>query len=200
MPCGEHADVILPHGTGALVTATSPSRTHVLTCTPRRVRASFSSSQVVVLCFALFLGSFYPAGLAPNPGGGGGGLASKQLAVKESYAATGTWTPERSRAAPPRPARSFLHISRLSFCACVQTVKSRSLLSTFEDEPLHLLGLGGEYPDRWEDADAAVVMAAWRRSGEQQKSTATEETSQAETHPPFRSQSNKTSTSTGIHR
>uniref|UniRef100_A0A3Q2YC04 Cyclic AMP-responsive element-binding protein 3-like protein 2 n=1 Tax=Hippocampus comes TaxID=109280 RepID=A0A3Q2YC04_HIPCM len=131
-----------------------------------------SCLMVVVLCFALFLGSFYPAGLAPNPGTAAGGRASEQLAVKESYAAT---------------------------------VKSRSLLSTFEDEPPHLLGLGGEYPDRWEDADAAVVMAAWRRSGEQQKSTAAataaaEETSQAETHPPFRSQSNKTSTSNGIHR
>ncbi|XP_051911893.1 cyclic AMP-responsive element-binding protein 3-like protein 2 [Hippocampus zosterae] len=133
-----------------------------------------SCLMVVVLCFALFLGSFYPAGPVPNPGGvAATGRASGGLAVKESYAAT---------------------------------VKSRSLLSTFEDEPPHLLGLGGEYPDRWEDADAAVVMAAWRRSSEQQKSTAAaaaavaEETGQAETFPPFRSQNNKTSTSNGIHR
>ncbi|XP_037098700.1 cyclic AMP-responsive element-binding protein 3-like protein 2 isoform X2 [Syngnathus acus] len=118
-----------------------------------------SCLMVVVLCFALFLGSFYPTGLTSGAGPVAGG---GQLAVKESYAAT---------------------------------VKSRSLLSTSEDEPLHLLGLGGDYPDRWEDADVTVVMAAWRRSGEQQKMAA-EEPDWAETRPPpFRSQSNKTSSS-----
>ena len=66
-------------------------------------------------------------------------------------------------------------------------MKSRSLLSTFEDEQPHLLGLGGEYPEQWEDAPA-VVMAAWRRS-EQQKVVV--ETS-VETHLPFRSKSNDT--------
>ncbi|XP_049616393.1 cyclic AMP-responsive element-binding protein 3-like protein 2 isoform X2 [Syngnathus scovelli] len=124
-----------------------------------------SCLMVVVLCFALFLGSFYPTGLTSGAGPiAGGGPASGQLAVKESYAAT---------------------------------VKSRSLLSTSEDEPPHLLGLGGEYPDRWEDADVTVVMAAWRRSGEQQKmAAAAEEPHWAETRPPaFRSQSNKTSSS-----
>ncbi|XP_077401426.1 cyclic AMP-responsive element-binding protein 3-like protein 2 [Vanacampus margaritifer] len=125
-----------------------------------------SCLMVVVLCFALFLGSFYPAGFTSNSGVADGGLASQQLAVKESY---------------------------------VATVKSRSLLSTFEDEQPHLLGLGGEYPDQWEDADVTVVMAAWRRSGEQQKSAA-EETSWAETHPPFRNKSNKTSMSNSIYR
>lgn len=76
----------------------------------------------------------------------------------------------------------------LLFCFAV---KSRSLLSTFEDEPPHLLGLGGEYPEQMEDT-AAVVMAAWRRS-EQQKQGA--ESSRVETHPPFRNKSNDTQTS-----
>lgn len=70
------------------------------------------------------------------------------------------------------------------------SVKSRSLLSTFEDEQPHLLGLGGEYPDQWEDAPA-VVMAAWRRS-EQQKLVV--EPGRVETHPPFRNKSNETQT------
>ncbi|XP_077356671.1 cyclic AMP-responsive element-binding protein 3-like protein 2 [Festucalex cinctus] len=125
-----------------------------------------SCLMVLVLCFALFLGSFYPAGFTSNSGAAEGGLASQQLAVKESYAAT---------------------------------VKSRSLLSTVEDELPHLLGLGGEYPDQWDPADATVVMAAWRRSGEQQK-IAVEETSRSEMHPPFRSKSNKTSTPNSMHR
>lgn len=68
------------------------------------------------------------------------------------------------------------------------SVKSRSLLSTFEDEQPHFLGLGGEYPDQWEDTPA-VVMAAWRHS-EQQKLGV--EPSRAETHPPYRSKSNDT--------
>lgn len=76
----------------------------------------------------------------------------------------------------------------LWFCFAV---KSRSLLSIFEDEPPHLLGLGGEYPEQMEDTPA-VVMAAWRRS-EQQKQGA--EPSRVETHPPFRNKSNDTQTS-----
>ena len=73
-------------------------------------------------------------------------------------------------------------------------VKSRSLLSTFEDEQPHLLGLGGEYPDQWVDAPA-VVMAAWRRS-EQQKVEV--EPDMVETHPPFRSKNNETQTTKNV--
>ncbi|XP_058480809.1 cyclic AMP-responsive element-binding protein 3-like protein 2 isoform X2 [Solea solea] len=124
-----------------------------------RVAGTQTSSclMVVVLCFALFLGSFYPSSLSPCSTLTETGLASKQLSVKESYTAT---------------------------------VKSRNLLSTFEDEQPHLLGLGGEYPDQWEDTPA-VVMAAWRHS-EQQKLGA--EPDRVETHPPFRSKSNHTQT------
>ncbi|KAM3587926.1 uncharacterized protein V6R79_017408 [Siganus canaliculatus] len=125
-----------------------------------RVAGTQTSSclMVVVLCFALFLGSFYPGTLSPCSSIAESGPASKQV---ESYAAT---------------------------------VKSRSLLSTFEDEQPHVLGLGGEYPDQWEDTPA-VVMAAWRRS-EQQKLGA--EPSRAETHPPFRNKSNDTQTSKNL--
>ncbi|XP_054620905.1 cyclic AMP-responsive element-binding protein 3-like protein 2 [Dunckerocampus dactyliophorus] len=129
-----------------------------------RVATTQTSSclMVVVLCFALFLGSFYPSGLTSSSSVAETGLASKQVAVKESYSAT---------------------------------VKSRSLLSTFEDDPPHLLGLGGEYPDHWEDTP--VVMAAWRRSEQQRVS---QEPSRAETHPPFRSKSNATHTPKNLHR
>ncbi|XP_022605483.1 cyclic AMP-responsive element-binding protein 3-like protein 2 isoform X2 [Seriola dumerili] len=122
-----------------------------------RVAGTQTSSclMVVVLCFALFLGSFYPSSLTPCSTITETGLTSKQLAVKESY---------------------------------TTTVKSRSLLSTFEDEQPHLLGLGGEYPEQWEDTPA-VVMAAWRHS-EQQKLGA--EPSRVETHPPFRNKNNDT--------
>ncbi|XP_017266953.1 cyclic AMP-responsive element-binding protein 3-like protein 2 isoform X2 [Kryptolebias marmoratus] len=122
-----------------------------------RVAGTQTSSclMVVVLCFALFLGSFYPSGLTPCSSVTETSVPSKQVDVKESYTAT---------------------------------VKSRSLLSTFEEEQPHLLGLGGEYPDHWEDA-TAVVMAAWRLS-EQQKVGA--EPDRAETHPPFRNKSNDT--------
>ena len=65
-------------------------------------------------------------------------------------------------------------------------VKSRNLLSAFEDEQPHLLGLGGEYPT------PAVVMAAWRRS-EQQKLEV--EPTGVEMHPPFRNKNNNTQTS-----
>ncbi|XP_005747289.1 cyclic AMP-responsive element-binding protein 3-like protein 2 [Pundamilia nyererei] len=120
-----------------------------------------SCLMVVVLCFALFSGSFYPSSFTPRSTITETGLASKQLDVKESYTAT---------------------------------VKSRSLLSTFEDEQPHLLGLGGEYPDQWEDTPA-VVMAAWRRS-EQQKLGV--EPTRMETHPPFRNKSNDTQTSKNL--
>uniref|UniRef100_A0A3Q4H6D6 Cyclic AMP-responsive element-binding protein 3-like protein 2 n=1 Tax=Neolamprologus brichardi TaxID=32507 RepID=A0A3Q4H6D6_NEOBR len=120
-----------------------------------------SCLMVVVLCFTLFLGSFYPSSFTPRSTITETGLASKQLDVKESYTAT---------------------------------VKSRSLLSTFEDEQPHLLGLGGEYPDQWEDTPA-VVMAAWRRS-EQQKLGV--EPTRMETHPPFRNKSNDTQTSKNL--
>ncbi|XP_045928445.1 cyclic AMP-responsive element-binding protein 3-like protein 2 [Micropterus dolomieu] len=125
-----------------------------------RVAGTQTSSclMVVVLCFALFLGSFYPSSLNPCSSITETGLVSKQVAVKESY---------------------------------TTTVKSRSLLSTFEEEQPHLLGLGGEYPEQWEDTPA-VVMAAWRRS-EQQKLVV--EPDRVETHPPFRSTSNDTQTS-----
>ncbi|XP_057710672.1 cyclic AMP-responsive element-binding protein 3-like protein 2 [Corythoichthys intestinalis] len=125
-----------------------------------------SCLMVVVLCFALFLGSFYPTGLTSESGPVDSGPASGRLALKESYTAT---------------------------------VKSRSLLSTFEDEPPPVLGLGGEYPDQWEDATGAVVMAAWRRSGEQHHKITAAETSRAEMHPPFRSKSN-TTTADGTYR
>nr|XP_057922002.1 cyclic AMP-responsive element-binding protein 3-like protein 2 [Doryrhamphus excisus] len=130
-----------------------------------RVATTQTSSclMVVVMCFALFLGSFYPSGLTPSSGLAQSGPASKQMAVKESYLAT---------------------------------VKSRSLLSTLEDEPPHLLGLGGEYPDHWEDTPA-VVMAAWRRSEQQRVS---QEPRRAETHPPFRSKSNDTHAPKNLHR
>ncbi|XP_019132444.2 cyclic AMP-responsive element-binding protein 3-like protein 2 [Larimichthys crocea] len=128
-----------------------------------RVAGTQTSSclMVVVLCFALFLGSFYPSGLTPCSTITETGLASKQSAVKESY---------------------------------TTTVKSRSLLSVFEDEQPHLLGLGGEYPDQLEDTPA-VVMAAWRRS-EQQKLVV--EPKRVETHPPFRNKSNDTQTSKNL--
>uniref|UniRef100_A0A3Q2D3R8 cAMP responsive element binding protein 3-like 2 n=1 Tax=Cyprinodon variegatus TaxID=28743 RepID=A0A3Q2D3R8_CYPVA len=112
-----------------------------------------SCLMVVVLCFALFLGSFYPSSFTLSSSITETGVASKHIA--ESY---------------------------------TTTVKSRSLLSTFEDEQPHLLGLGGEYPEQWEDAPA-VVMAAWRRSEQQKLSS---EQSRAETHPPFRNKSNDT--------
>lgn len=112
-----------------------------------------SCLMVVVLCFALFLGSFYPSSFSLSSSVTETGLASKQM--HESYTAT---------------------------------VKSRSLLSTFEDEQPHLLGLGGEYPEQWEDTPA-VVMAAWRRSEQQKLSS---EPSRAETHPPFRNNGNET--------
>ncbi|CAK6949962.1 cyclic AMP-responsive element-binding protein 3-like protein 2 [Scomber scombrus] len=128
-----------------------------------RVAGTQTSSclMVVVLCFALFLGSFYPSSLTPCSTIAETGQTSKQLAIKESY---------------------------------TTTVKSRSLLSTFEDEQPHLLGLGGEYPEQWEDTPA-LVMAAWRRS-EQQKLG--EEPSRVETHPPFRSKNNDTQTSENL--
>ncbi|XP_070709775.1 cyclic AMP-responsive element-binding protein 3-like protein 2 isoform X2 [Pempheris klunzingeri] len=128
-----------------------------------RVAGTQTSSclMVVVLCFALFLGSFYPSSLSPCSTITETGIASKQLAAKESY---------------------------------TTTVKSRSLLSTFEDEQPHFLGLGGEYPDQWEDTPA-VVMAAWRRS-EQQKLVV--EPNMVETHPPFRNKSNETQTSKNL--
>ncbi|XP_007540489.1 cyclic AMP-responsive element-binding protein 3-like protein 2 [Poecilia formosa] len=112
-----------------------------------------SCLMVVVLCFALFLGSFYPSSFTLLSSITETGVASRQM--PESYTAT---------------------------------VKSRSLLSTFEDEQPHLLGLGGEYPEQWEDAPA-VVMATWRRS-EQQKLGS--EPNRAERHPPFRNKSNDT--------
>ncbi|XP_036976995.1 cyclic AMP-responsive element-binding protein 3-like protein 2 isoform X1 [Acanthopagrus latus] len=128
-----------------------------------RVAGTQTSSclMVVVLCFSLFLGSFYPSSLTPCSSTiTETGVASKQLGV-ESY---------------------------------TTTVKSRSLLSTFEEEPPYVLGLGGEYPDQIEDAPA-VVMAAWRRS-EQQKLVV--EPSRVETHPPFRNKSNDTQTSKNL--
>uniref|UniRef100_A0A3Q2SRR3 Cyclic AMP-responsive element-binding protein 3-like protein 2 n=1 Tax=Fundulus heteroclitus TaxID=8078 RepID=A0A3Q2SRR3_FUNHE len=85
----------------------------------------------------------------------------------------------------------LLDIYFLCFKVCVFVsvlVKSRSLLSTFEDEQPHLLGLGGEYPEQWEDT-AAVIMAAWRRSEQQKLSS---EANRAETHPPFRNKCNDT--------
>uniref|UniRef100_A0AAQ4R4V8 Cyclic AMP-responsive element-binding protein 3-like protein 2 n=1 Tax=Gasterosteus aculeatus aculeatus TaxID=481459 RepID=A0AAQ4R4V8_GASAC len=117
-----------------------------------------SCLMVVVLCFALFLGSFYPGGLSPCSSITESGLASKQPPVEDSY---------------------------------TTTVKSRNLLSTFEDEQPHLLGLGGEYPDQWEETPA-VVMAAWRRS-EQQKASV--EPGAAEAHAPFRNTSGDAQTS-----
>ena len=81
-----------------------------------------------------------------------------------------------------------------SFFLVSLPVKSRSLLSTFEEEPPYVLCLGGEYPDQIEDAPA-VVMAAWRRS-EQQKLVV--EPSRVETHPPFRNKSNDTQTSKNL--
>ncbi|XP_026182982.1 cyclic AMP-responsive element-binding protein 3-like protein 2 isoform X2 [Mastacembelus armatus] len=55
-----------------------------------RVAGTQTSSclMVVVLCFALFLGSFYPSSLTPCSTVTETGLASKQIAVKESYTAT----------------------------------------------------------------------------------------------------------------
>ncbi|KAM6895322.1 cyclic AMP-responsive element-binding protein 3-like protein 2 isoform 2-T2 [Xenentodon cancila] len=127
-----------------------------------RVAGTQTSSclMVVVLCFALFLGSFYPSSLSPCSTIAETGVASKQMAVKESY---------------------------------TTTVKSRSLLSAFEDEQPQLLGLGGEYPDQWEDTPA-VVMAAWRRSEQQKVVVEPMEPNRVETHPPFRNKINETQT------
>ncbi|CAL8318377.1 unnamed protein product [Lota lota] len=115
-----------------------------------------SCLMVVVLCFAVFLGNFYPSILSPSSTITETGQPAQQLALKESYTAT---------------------------------VKSRSLLSTFEDEQPHLLGLGGEYPDQWEDTPA-VVMAAWRRS--EQNKIGGPAANVAESHTPFRSNTNDT--------
>ena len=79
---------------------------------------------------------------------------------------------------------------------CIVLVKSRNLLSAFEDEQPHFLGLGGEYPEQLEDTPA-VVMAAWRRS--EQKKTSTEP-SLVETYPPFRNKSNDTHRLLDMHR
>jgi len=78
-------------------------------------------------------------------------------------------------------------------------VKSRSLLSTFEDEQPHLLGLGGEYPDQWDDTPA-VVMAAWRRAEQNKIGSPDDATAGvAESHTPLRSNSNETE-STDLQR
>lgn len=42
-----------------------------------------------MLCFALFLGSFYPGSFIPSSSVTETGLTSKQLTIKESYIATG---------------------------------------------------------------------------------------------------------------
>lgn len=130
-----------------------------------RVTGTQTSSclMMVVLCFALFFGSFYPSSLTSPPTITEADHTSKQIAVKESY---------------------------------TSVVKSRNLLSTFEDDQPHLLGLGGEYPDQWEDTPA-VVMAAWRRS--EQKKIAVEP-SQVETYPPFRNKNNGSRTLLDMHR
>ncbi|XP_077450639.1 cyclic AMP-responsive element-binding protein 3-like protein 2 [Stigmatopora argus] len=131
-----------------------------------------SCLMVLVLCFALFLGSFYPPGLASNSGPPDSGLASGRPAPTESYAAT--------------------------------AVKSRSLLSTFEDEPPPVPGLGGEYPHRWEDptgAGAVVVMAAWRRQRQRQhRREMPAESAGAETRPPFWSKGNQSAPDDDIFR
>ncbi|KAM8883959.1 cyclic AMP-responsive element-binding protein 3-like protein 2 [Synchiropus picturatus] len=114
-----------------------------------------SCLMVVVLCFSLFLGSFYPGSLTDGSSMTGSDHSPKQLAMKDSYSTT---------------------------------VKSRNLLSTFEEEQPHVLGLGGEYPDQWEETPT-VVMAAWRRS-EQQK--VREEPIGVDSHLPLRSKSNDT--------
>uniref|UniRef100_A0A8C6LFR7 Cyclic AMP-responsive element-binding protein 3-like protein 2 n=1 Tax=Nothobranchius furzeri TaxID=105023 RepID=A0A8C6LFR7_NOTFU len=57
-----------------------------------RVAGTQTSSclMVVVLCFALFLGSFYPSGLSPCSSVAETGVSSSQMSVKESYTATGS--------------------------------------------------------------------------------------------------------------
>lgn len=120
-----------------------------------------SCLMVVVLCFALFLGSFYPGNLTSPSTITETDRTSKQMA--DSY---------------------------------TSVVKSRNLLSTFEEDQPHLLGLGGEYPDQWEDTPA-VVMAAWRRS-EQRKIAM--EPSRVETYPPFRNTNNDTQRLLDMHR
>lgn len=122
-----------------------------------RVAGTQTSSclMVVVLCFALFLGSFYPSSLMSPSTVTETDHTSKQMAVKDPY---------------------------------TSVVKSRNLLSTFDDEQPHVLGLGGEYPDQWEDTPA-IVMAAWRRSEQKQPAI---EHNRVETYPPFRNQNNDT--------
>ncbi|XP_072309823.1 cyclic AMP-responsive element-binding protein 3-like protein 2 [Eucyclogobius newberryi] len=120
-----------------------------------------SCLMVVVLCFALFFGSFYPSSFTPSSTITETDHTSKHMAVKDSY---------------------------------TSMVKSRNLLSTFEDEQPHLLGLGGDYPDQWEDTPA-IVMAAWRRS-EQQKIAM--ESNRVETYLPFKN--NDTQRLLDVHR
>uniref|UniRef100_A0A8C6LFQ7 Cyclic AMP-responsive element-binding protein 3-like protein 2 n=1 Tax=Nothobranchius furzeri TaxID=105023 RepID=A0A8C6LFQ7_NOTFU len=64
-----------------------------------RVAGTQTSSclMVVVLCFALFLGSFYPSGLSPCSSVAETGVSSSQMSVKESYTATGNDNLVRSR-------------------------------------------------------------------------------------------------------
>ncbi|XP_034019055.1 cyclic AMP-responsive element-binding protein 3-like protein 2 [Thalassophryne amazonica] len=124
-----------------------------------------SCLMVAVLCFALFVGSFCPGTLMP---------CSKVLEQQMSGPASGQLEVKESYTA---------------------TVKSRNLLTTLEDEQPHPLGLGGQYPDQWEDT-SVVVMAAWHRT-EQHKLRGVEP-NRVETHPPFRSKSNDTQTSKNL--
>lgn len=130
-----------------------------------RVAGTQTSSclMMVALCFALFLGSFYPCSLTLPSTITETDHTSKQMFVKESY---------------------------------TSVVKSRNLLSTFEDDQPHILGLGGEYPDQWEDTPA-VVMAAWRRAEQKKIST---EPNLVETYPPFRNKNNDTQIHLDTHR
>lgn len=130
-----------------------------------RVAGTQTSSclMMVALCFALFLGSFYPGSLTLPSAITETDHTPRQTLATESY---------------------------------TSVVKSRNLLSTVEDDQPHFLGLGGEYPDQWEDTPA-VVMAAWRRS-EQKKIPV--EPNLVDTYPPFRNKNNDTQRLLDMHR
>lgn len=96
LPGGRHPDLLLPDGTFRDISSRGRLREPLSWPHPS------SSLQVVVLCFALFLGSFCPSGLTPCSSITETGMASKQM---ESYTATG---------------QALVHqeVQKILFCSC----------------------------------------------------------------------------------